>query len=289
VRYRFTARPDQQVQGLGAPALVFAGRPSPSRAVGCGACRLARDCLPAALKGPGNEMLERLALQTPLLEKGATLHQSGSPFENVYVVQVGALKGVTQDHAGSETIARFYLPGEIVGLDAIARGHFNLNIVALETSALCRIPYAALQHHASSNPTLMHWLLGRVSAEILNEQEARMALVSGNAAQTLAGTLIDLGQRFARAGLSATRLRLPMTRCELGSYLGLTPETMSRLFQRFTRQCLVAAVRREIELLDIDGLRRLADHRAARTYTRHPGSVSPSLQDPGTTCAASRA
>jgi CRP/FNR family transcriptional regulator, anaerobic regulatory protein len=82
------------------------------------------------LKGTGNEMLERLAQQTPLLEKGATLHQSGSPFENLYVLQVGALKGVTQDQGGSETIARFYLPGEIVGLNAIERGRFSLNIVA---------------------------------------------------------------------------------------------------------------------------------------------------------------
>jgi CRP/FNR family transcriptional regulator, anaerobic regulatory protein len=249
---------------------------------------LARECLPTALKGTGNEMLERLAQQTPLLEKGATLHQSGSPFENLYVLQVGALKGVTQDQCGSETIARFYLPGEIVGLNAIERGRFSLNIVALETSALCRIPYGTLQHHAGTNPTLMHWLLRRISAEILNEQETRMAFASGNAAQVLARALIDLGQRFARAGLSATRLRLPMTRCELGSYLGLTPETMSRLFRRFARQRLVAAVRREIELLDIDGLRRLADRRGACTHSRHPGSAPPSLQERGPTYAASR-
>jgi CRP/FNR family transcriptional regulator len=134
----------------------------------------------------------------------------------------------------------------------------------------------------------MHWLLRRISAEILNEQETRMAFASGNAAQVLARALIDLGQRFARAGLSATRLRLPMTRCELGSYLGLTPETMSRLFRRFARQRLVAAVRREIELLDIDGLRRLADRRAGGTHARHPRAVPPSLRNPGPTYAASR-
>jgi len=289
VRYRFTARPENQAQRPSAPALVLAGRPSPSRAVGCGACRLARECLPTALKGTGNEMLERLALQTPLLEKGATLHQCGSAFENLYVVQVGALKGVIRDHGGSEHIARFYLPGEIVGLNAIGRGRFSLNIVALETSALCRIPYGTLEQHAGTNPTLLHWLLRRISAEILDEQETRMAFASGNAAQVLARTLIDLGQRFARAGLSSTRLRLPMTRCELGNHLGLTPETMSRLFRRFARQRLVAAVRREIELLDIDGLRRLAAHRGARAHAPHPGAVSPLLQDPGTTYAASRA
>ena len=288
MRYRFTARPETQAQRPAAPALVLASHPSPSKTVGCGVCRLARECLPTTLKGTGNDMLERLAQQTPLLEKGATLHQSGSPFENLYVLQVGALKGVTQDQGGSETIARFYLPGEIVGLNAIERGRFSLNIVALETSALCRIPYGNLQHHAGTNPTLMHWLLRRISAEILNEQETRMAFASGNAAQVLARALIDLGQRFARAGLSATRLRLPMTRCELGSYLGLTPETMSRLFRRFARQRLVAAVRREIELLDIDGLRRLADRRAGGTHARRPRAVPPSLRNPGPTYVASR-
>ena len=207
------------------------------------------------------------------MEKGATLHQSGAPFEDLYVVQVGALKGVIEDTGGSEAIAGFYLPGEIVGLNAIDRGRFSLNIVALETSALCRIPYGILQHQACTNPALMHWLLRRISAEIINEQETRMALASGNAAQVLARALIDLGRRFARAGLSATRLRLPMTRCELGSFLGLTPETMSRLFRRFTRQGLVAAVRREIELLDIDGLHRLAERRAPRIQAQHPGAA----------------
>ena len=288
MRYRFTARPETQGLRPAAPALVLAGQPSPFRAIGCGACRLARECLPDALKGTGNEILERLALQTPLLEKGATLHQSGTPFEDLYVLQVGALKGVTQDNGGSETITRFYLPGEIVGLNAIDRGRFSLSIVALDTSALCRIPYGTLQHHAGTSPTLMHWLLRRLSAEILNEQETRLAFASGNAAEVLAWALIDLGQRFARAGLSATRLRLPMTRCELGSYLGLTPETMSRLFRRFTRQGLVAAVRREIELLDIDGLHRLADRQAPRIQAQRPGSMPSSLQDPGPTYAASR-
>ncbi|MFO8004816.1 helix-turn-helix domain-containing protein [Thioalkalivibrio sp.] len=267
MRYHFTACPETSVQGA---SLAVAGHSSPSRAVGCGACRLASQCLPLALKGAGNETLERLVQQTPLLEKGRMLHQRGAPFENLYVVQVGALKGIIEDTDGSEAIARFYLPGEIVGLHAISRGRVGLNIVALETSALCRIPYDVLQHHAGSSPALMHWLLCRISAEILAEQETRMAFTSGNAAQVLARALIDLGRRFAAAGLSPTRLRLPMNRCELGSYLGLTPETMSRLFQRFMRQGLIAAVRREIELLDTDGLRRLAERRAARIPAPHP-------------------
>ena len=288
MRHRFTTHAEPRLQRPATPALALAGHPAPSRAMGCGACRLAKQCLPASLKDPGHEVLERLAQQTPLLEKGATLHQSGSPFENLYVVQVGALKGLTQDNGGSETIARFYLPGEIVGLNAIDRGRFSLNIVALETSALCRIPYGVFQSHAITNPPLMHWLLRRISAEILNEQETRMAFASGNAAQVLARVLIDLGQRFARAGLSATRLRLPMSRCELGNYLGLTPETMSRLFLRFTRQRLVAAVRREIELLDLDGLRRLGGNGPPRTQSPHASSISPTRQDPRPIYAANR-
>ena len=234
-------------------------------------------------------MLERLAQQMPLLEKGATLHQRGASFESLYVVQVGALKGVTADTGGTEAIARFYLPGEIVGLNAIDRGRYSLSIVALETSALCRIPYGTLQHHAATNPALVHWLLRRLSGEIRNEQETRGTFASGNAAEVLAWALIELGERFARAGLSPTRLRLPMTRCELGNYLGLTPETMSRLFRRLARQGLIVAVRREIELLDIAGLRRLAARQTPRTPARRPGSMPSSIQDPAPSYAASRA
>lgn len=258
MRYRFTNRPKARGPGPGAPALIVAANPHPSRAVGCGECRLAGQCLPQSLGAAGREMLERLAQATPLLERGATLHHEGRAFDSLYVVQVGALKGVIGDAVGKAVIGRFFLPGEIIGLDAIDRGRFNQHVVALETSALCRIPYNVLLSQTATFPTLMNWLLRRISAEVLSEQESRMAFASGNGAQVLARALLDLGQRFARGGLSATRMRLPMTRYELGSYLGLTPETMSRLFRRFTRQRLIAAARREIELLDVDGLSRLA-------------------------------
>jgi CRP/FNR family transcriptional regulator, anaerobic regulatory protein len=223
------------------------------------------------------ELLERIAQPMPLLEKGAILHHHGSPFENLYVVQAGALKGVSPGFNGLNGIARFYLPGEIVGLHAIDQGSFSLNLVALETTALCRIPYAAFQAQAVQNPSLMHWLLRRISAEILNEQRTRLTLASGNAAQVLARALIDLGERFARGGLSATRLRLPMTRSELGGYLGLTPETMSRLFRRFTRQRLVTAERREIALLDTDRLQALAAGRITRRLSAPTGVMELSV------------
>jgi CRP/FNR family transcriptional regulator, anaerobic regulatory protein len=279
VSHRLVTRPEPELRTGVTPALVAAGHASASRASGCGACRLASQCLPSSLNGAGSELLERIAQQTRLLEKGAILQQTDSAFENLYVVQVGALKGITHDGGGSESIARFYLPGEIVGLDAIDRIRFSLKVVALETSAVCRIPYRVFQTLAITAPSLMEWLLGRISAEIRNEQYTRVALASGNAAQVLARALIDLGQRFARGGLSATRLRLPMTRCELGNSLGLTPETMSRLFRRFARQRLVAAVGREIELLDIDGLRRLGENRSALASTHHAGSIARVRQD----------
>jgi len=234
-------------------------------------------------------VLDRLTQPTPLLERGAVLHQNDSPFESLYVVQVGALKGIAEDTDGNEAIARFYLPGEIIGLNAIDRGQFSQRIVALETSALCRIPYGLLLSQAATLPPLMNWLLRRISAEVLTEEESRMAFASGNAAEVLARALIDLGQRFARGGLSATRLRLPMTRCELGSYLGLAPETMSRLFRRFTRQRLVAAVRREIELLDVDGLYLLASSLPPRTPVQHAVSHPPLPHDPGFIYAANGA
>jgi len=264
MRYRFTARTAASRPEPAAPALVFAGHPSPSRPVGCSECRFAGQCLPVSVGATGREMLERLVQPTPLLERGATLHHEGSAFESLYVVQVGALKGVTGDAGGNEVVARFFLPGEIIGLDAIDRGRCNQHVVALETSALCRIPYKLLLTQTATLPTLTSWLLRRISAEFLSEEESRMAFASGNGPQMLARALLDLGQRFARGGLSATRLRLPMTRYELGSYLGLTPETMSRLFRRFTRERLIAAERREIELLDVDGLRRLVVHSRER-------------------------
>jgi CRP/FNR family transcriptional regulator, anaerobic regulatory protein len=247
---------------LSAPAPLSLANPRPQPgAPGCGVCRLAGQCLPASLEGRGNEVLKLVAQSIPRLEKGAVLHHGGSPFENLYVVQVGALKGIRRDHRGAERIVRFYLPGELVGLDAMADDRCALSVIALETTTLCRIPYALFQAHAGKHPALWHWLLRRSSIDARNEQDLRVALAAGKADQVLAWVLIDLGQRFAQGGLSATRLRLPMSRCELGSYLGLTPETMSRLFRRLVRQRVLAAERREIELLDIAALHRLAQTR----------------------------
>jgi CRP/FNR family transcriptional regulator, anaerobic regulatory protein len=288
VRHHFTARPASRLPDTTPPAPVFADQAAPSRAVGCAACRLASECLPSSLGATGRELLERLALPAPLLEKGASLHQNGSPFESLYVVQVGALKGIAEVAGGTEVVGRFYLPGEIIGLNAIDRGRFNQQVVALETSALCRIPYSLLLSHAATFPPLMKWLLRRISAEVRIEEQSRIIFASGNAPQVLARTLIDLGERFAHGGLSATRLRLPMSRCELGSYLGLTPETMSRLFRRFTRQRLIAAARREIELLDVDGLRRLASC-SSRTLAEHARPASSMPRDPGLAYAGNRA
>jgi CRP/FNR family transcriptional regulator, anaerobic regulatory protein len=288
MRDRLATRPAGTRPHSRHPALSLAGHRAQSCAAGCCSCRLANQCLPGSLDGRGIDLLERIAQPTPLLEKGAILHHRGSPFENLYVVQFGALKGVSAECNGLEGIARFYLPGEIVGLHAIDQGSYSLNLVALETTALCRIPYAAFQAQAVQTPSLMHWLLRRISAEILNEQKTRLTLASGNAAQVLARALIDLGTRFARGGLSATRLRLPMTRCELGSYLGLTPETMSRLFRHFTRQRLVTAERREIALLDIERLRGLATGRITRRSSAPTGVMDFSVLASPLRCAANR-
>jgi CRP/FNR family transcriptional regulator, anaerobic regulatory protein len=298
MRVRLALRPRVAKPRTGQPALVVAGHRAQASAVACGGCRLSSQCLPFSLDGRGVEILERLPQPTPLLEKGAVLHHRGSPFENLYVVQFGALKGVNAEQNGQECVARFYLPGEIVGLHAIDQGRFNLSVVALETTALCRIPYATFQTQAAQNPSLTHWLLRRISAEIRKEREIRLILASGNAAQMLAHALIDLGERFARGGLSATRLRLPMTRCELGSHLGLTPETMSRLFRRLTRQRLVTADRREVELLDTERLQALATGRIARRSSESNGVMGHgvmgngvmelSVPPPPLLCAANR-
>lgn len=268
--------------------IVFPGQRSTAKANACGTCRLATQCLPGSLQGVGSEMFERIAQQTRLLEKGALLHEAESPFNSLYVVQIGALKGLSRDGSGTEHIARFYLPGEIVGLDSMDRDRSSLTVVALETTALCRIPYGVFHNLALTQPPIMHWLLRRVSAEVVHERTTRMALACGNASQVLAHALNDLGERFASGGLSGTRLRLPMSRCELGNYLGLAPETMSRLFQRFRRQRLVSAVRREIELLDIHGLRRLAAGGQTPVRQGHKTTVPTPDQDPRPMHAANR-
>ena len=223
----------------------------------CSTCSLSDLCLPVALEGDDIDALDRIVQRRRPLARGNALYHAGEGFSAVYAVRTGSLKSTSTSEDGEEHITAFHLPGELLGLDAISFGRHPSTAEALETTSLCEIPFTELEELAARIPGLQRQLLRIMSREIFDEQEMLQALARRTAEQRLAILLISLGDRFGRRRLSPTRYRLPMSRHDLSNYLGLAPETMSRLFRRFVEQGWITAAGREIQLLDTAALREM--------------------------------
>lgn len=222
--------------------------------VRCGDCRLSGICLPLALESDDIDQLDSIIQRGRPLQRGAHLYREGDPFTSVYAVRAGALKVYHSSDGGREHITGFYLPGEIVGLDGIADNRHGSSAVALETSAICEIPFEALDKLTDRMPKLRRHFLQLMSREISDDRQLVSLLGRNSATERIAVLLLSLSNRSARRHLSATRLRLPMSRGDIGNYLGITVETVSRTLTRLQRDGVIAVDNREVELRDLQAL-----------------------------------
>ncbi|MDA7086361.1 fumarate/nitrate reduction transcriptional regulator Fnr [Pseudomonas sp. SA3-5] len=213
----------------------------------CHDCSLSRLCLPGCLQNNEVDLLENIIKRNHPLHKGEHLFRAGEPMQQVYALRSGALKTYLLDPDGNEQITGFTLPGELVGLDAFGNSSFPSYAVALETSLVCTIPLADLEELAGHIPSLRKRLLATLSHELQEEQQ-HYSHNRESAERRLAIFLLNLSRRYSRRSLSATSFILSMSRSEIGNYLGLTTETVSRLFSRLRRQGLLEINGRELRL-----------------------------------------
>ncbi|AGY91506.1 hypothetical protein SPICUR_02465 [Spiribacter curvatus] len=229
----------------------------------CTGCSLSQLCLPVSLDDADIGMLDGIVQHQPVLQRGAHLYQEGNAFRALYAVRAGSLKTYTTTESGDQQVTGFHLPGELVGLNAINRWTHPCSAVSLETTSVCELPFEQLEHLAADIPGLQRQLLRLMSREIADDQDMLLTMARRNADERLAILLLSLSERFGQRGLSATRFRLSMARGDLGNYLGLAPETMSRIFRRFQDQGWIRAEGREVELLAVDALESLAGRSAS--------------------------
>lgn len=218
---------------------------------GCGSCTLHRLCLPL---GIGRDELDRLARivrrHRPSLRRGEYLFHAGDRFRAIHVLRTGSAKTVRFGREGTEHVTGFHLPGELIGLDAIASGRHPGAVQALERTAVCEIAYADLEPLSRRIPGLQRQLLRLMSGEIRRDRDMTVMLSSVPADERLAALVLNLADRFEARGFSCTRLRLSMTRAEIGSYLGLAMETVSRILSRLQRDGLIRVRRREVTIIN---------------------------------------
>jgi len=191
------------------------------------------------------------------VKRGESLYRSGDAFGSIYAVRSGFFKSGVVLEDGRDQVTGFHMPGEILGLDGIGTERHTCGATALEDSEVCVIPFARLEEVSREVRTLQHQFHKVMSREIVRDQGVMMLLGTMRAEERLAAFLLNLSQRFVTRGYSPAEFHLRMTREEIGSYLGLKLETVSRVFSRFQEAGLVAVQQKHIRILDPEGLRAL--------------------------------
>jgi len=215
-------------------------------------------CLP---RGIGEEDLARLdsiIQRRRPLERDQHLFRVGDPFHAIYVVRSGSLKTYMSKPDGGEQVTGFHLPGEIVGLDAISGGRHTCSARALDTASFCELPFEQLEDLADEVRSLSRRLLQVLGREIQQDHEMLVVLGKPTAEERLAALLVSFSSRLKQRGFSDSEFRLSMSRHDIGSYLGMDVETVSRVLSRFQRQGLLQVDRRSMTLLNLAGLKTLA-------------------------------
>jgi len=224
----------------------------------CMQCKVRELCLPSGLSEEEVREVDRAIDGRRLLKPGEPLFRVGQPFQRLYMVHAGSIKSFVIDGDGKERVIAFHLPGELLGLDAIAGKSHACATQALETSGLCEIPLYRLEQLAQRMPVLQHHLFHLMSHEI-RQDEQTILLGSTSAEQRLATLLLSLSYRQHQRRLSARAIRLSMSRRDIGNYLGLALETVSRVFSRLQQRGLIAVTGREVSISNIDALQMLVN------------------------------
>jgi CRP/FNR family transcriptional regulator len=227
----------------------------------CSQCNLRELCLPVGLSEQELGQLDELVSLRRRIQRGQHLFRSNDPFEAIYAIKTGFFKTAVLLEDGREQVTGFQMAGEILGLDGIGSEKHACDAIALEDSEVCVIPFADLERHLREIGPLQHHFHKVMSREIVRDHGVMMLLGIMRAEERLAAFLLNLSQRFTARGYSPTEFFLRMTRNEIGSFLGLKLETVSRAFSRFQEEGLIAVHQKHIRILDVAGLKKILSER----------------------------
>ncbi|QYF92705.1 fumarate/nitrate reduction transcriptional regulator Fnr [Massilia sp. PAMC28688] len=230
----------------------------PALKASCGACSMHQLCLPMGLDEKDMVRLDSIIGQRRRVARDERLYQMGEPFRNLYAIRFGHFKTLQVNAAGEQQITGFQMAGELLGMDAISGDRHHCDAVALEDSEVCEIPFAHLEDLFGQVPTLLRHFHRIMSQEITREQNVMLLLGNMRAEQRFAVFLTNLSTRYATRGYSAQSFQLRMSREDIGNYLGLTIESISRILSRFKKQGLLAVDKRAMTILDPARMRAMA-------------------------------
>lgn len=224
----------------------------------CAACSMHQLCLPMGLDDADLNRLDQIIGQRRRIAKDERLYQMGEPFRNLYAIRFGHFKTFQVNAGGEQHITGFQMAGELLGMDAISGDHHQCDAVALEDSEVCEIPFSGLEDLFGEVPTLLRHFHRIMSKEIMREQNVMLLLGNMRAEQRFAVFLVNLSSRYAARGYSPDSFQLRMSREDIGNYMGLTIESVSRLLSRFKKQGWIKVDKREMTLLQPALLKAMA-------------------------------
>jgi CRP/FNR family transcriptional regulator len=237
--------------------------PSPLRLepfkVACSSCNLRELCLPVGMTNDQLLKLDAMVATRRTVQRGDALFRSGEAFQSLYAVRTGFFKTCVGNEDGRDQVTGFQMAGELLGLDGIGTERHTCDAVALEDSQVCVIPFHQLEDLSREVSDLQRQFHRIMSREIVRDHGVMLLLGSMRAEERLAAFLLNLTQRLQSRGFSASELILRMTREEIGSYLGLKLETVSRTFSKFQDDGFLEVKQRQIRILDQDGLQKLVN------------------------------
>jgi CRP/FNR family transcriptional regulator len=220
----------------------------------CSGCAMRTICMPTDLTAPELAQLDSLIYTTRLVKRGEALYRANDDFQSIYAVRTGSFKTVIMHRDGREQVTGFHLIGETLGLDGVCHERHGCDAIALEDSSVCIIPFRQLEGLCREIRTMQHHVHRMMSGEIVRESGIMMLLGTMSAEQRLAAFLLNLSQRMKARGYSASEFYLRMTREEMGSYLGMKLETVSRMFSKFQKDGVVDTRGKQIRIVDFERL-----------------------------------
>lgn len=225
--------------------------------IGCSICNLREMCLPSGLCQEDIQRVERIVYARRRMRRGEALFNAGDKFSAIYGIRCGFFKTSVLDGDGREQVTGFSMGGELLGMDGIGAGHYNGTAIALEDSEVCVMPFSLVEELSREVPVLQRHLHAVLAREIVRDHGVMMLLGSMRAEERLATFLLNLSRRFTRRGYSPSDFHLRMTREEIGSFLGLKLETVSRLFSKFQEAGLIEVQHKHVKILDSAGVEAL--------------------------------
>lgn len=232
---------------------------SESLKVACSNCNLRELCMPIGLTTEELRKLDDVVATRRKIGQGEALYRSGDNFTSLYAIRTGFFKTCVSSSDGREQVTGFQMAGEIIGLDGITSDRHNCNAIALEDAEVCVMPFADVEEISREFPVLQRHVHKIMSREIVRDQGVMLLLGNMRAEERLTAFLLNLVQRLNARGFSRSEVILRMTREEIGSYLGMKLETVSRTFSKFSEEGIIEVKQRWVKILKPDALKQIFD------------------------------